>query len=74
MRKSLAKAVSAHYSTHMDSSNTTGTETMKYANVDRYTGKQVGPTFNAYHEAQNALRGFRCETVLVTRKGFIGLV
>lgn len=46
---------------------------MNYANVDRYTGKQVGPTFRTFIEAQNALRGFRCVTMLKHRKGFIEL-
>lgn len=44
---------------------------MKYANVDRYTGKQVGPLYNSASEAENARRGFRCVTMLKHRKGFI---
>lgn len=47
---------------------------MKYANVDRHTGKQVGPLFNTAAEAQNVRRGFRCVTMLAHRKGFIELL
>lgn len=44
---------------------------MTYANIDRYTGKQVGPLFSSFAAAQSARKGFRCETIQVTRKGFI---
>ena len=44
---------------------------MAYVNIDRYTGKQVGPKFKTFCEAQNALRGFRCSTMMLHRKGLI---
>lgn len=47
---------------------------MKYANVDRYTGLQVGPLYSTFCEAQNALKGFRCTTMVAHRKGFIPCV
>ena len=47
---------------------------MAYVNIDRYTRKQVGSKFKTFCEAQNALRGFRCKTMMLHRKGLIDVL